>query len=77
MPTRLEVARHMFDCGQGKHSVIAVSIWTVEDVFTMAEKMEAALTVKEAEEILEEVHRKQDANIGINWDVIEQTILSH
>ena len=76
MPTRLEVARNLFDFGHTISEVIAVSIWTTEDVFTKAEQMKTSLTLKEAEEILEEVNRKQDATIGITWDTIEQAILN-
>ena len=44
--------------------------WSVEDVLTQAEQDEVEITTQEAKEILQWIDAKQDANIGVNWDVI-------
>lgn len=44
--------------------------WCVDDVLAL----DATLAESEAEQILEECLRKHDANIGINWDVIQRRI---
>lgn len=47
-------------------------IWTVNDIIDYAsEILDTELTLDEAREILSDMHRKHDASIGINWDVVE------
>jgi len=43
-------------------------VWSVGDVQTVAPK----LTDEEAREILREVERHHDAEIGVNWDVLRE-----
>ena len=50
---------------------VAVDIWCVEDVLERAEERGIKISRKEAEEIIDEIHKNQDATIGINWDVID------
>lgn len=45
--------------------------WSTDDVLMVADKMEVQLSEKEADEILDQLLRYHDANVGINWDVIE------
>lgn len=49
-------------------------IWSVVDVIELAKKMNVVITMYEAEKILYNVERHHDANIGINWLVIESHI---
>lgn len=49
----------------------AVSIWTSGDVISLADDMGYQLTLEQAAEIVEDVDRYQDAEIGINWDVLD------
>lgn len=49
---------------------VAWSLWHVEDVMSLYDQ----LTLQEAEQVLEAVHRQQDASIGINWDVLQTHI---
>jgi hypothetical protein len=44
--------------------------WSTEDVLAMADNMQVELTEKQADEVLENVFRYHDAEVGINWDVI-------
>jgi hypothetical protein len=44
--------------------------WSTEDVLAMADNMQVELTEKQADEVLENVFRHHDAEVGINWDVI-------
>jgi acyl-homoserine lactone acylase PvdQ len=48
--------------------------WSTDDVLMVADKMEVELSEKEADEILDRLLRYHDANVGINWDVIESHI---
>ena len=46
-------------------------VWSTIDVIDRAKEMEVAeLSIEEATIILNEIERRHDASIGINWDVI-------
>lgn len=50
-------------------------IWSTEDVHATAANMEdTQLTEEEAEQVLDEVERHHDANIGVNWETLEYHI---
>jgi hypothetical protein len=57
-------------------AVIAYSVWNINDILPDEEDSEhdvkgaQSLTEDDAREILDRVHRRQDASIGINWEVI-------
>jgi hypothetical protein len=44
--------------------------WNTDDVIMQADAMNIELTEEQADDILESLENKHDANIGINWDVI-------
>jgi hypothetical protein len=44
--------------------------WSTEDVLAMAESMDVELTETQADIILDNLLKYHDANVGINWDVI-------
>jgi hypothetical protein len=44
--------------------------WSTEDVLMQADAMDIELTEEQADDILDSLENKHDANIGINWDVI-------
>lgn len=44
--------------------------WSTEDVLAMAESMDIELTETQADQILDNLIKCLDANVGINWDVI-------
>jgi hypothetical protein len=46
-------------------------IWSTEDVLMQADLMNIELTEEQADDILSNVERYHDANVGINWDVID------
>jgi len=50
---------------------VAVDIWCVEDVLDRAEERGINISRREAEEIIDDIHKNTDATIGINWDVID------
>ena len=52
---------------------IAVS-WTTSDVLDRAEQKGITLSEDKAKEILQTILRRHDAEIGINWDVIDANI---
>jgi len=53
---------------------IAVAIWTIDDVLDRAEEMGNKITRDQAEKVVYALQSQHDANIGINWDVIDTHI---
>lgn len=51
--------------------------WSTLDVLGIANEMDIKLTEQEADEILEQMERFHDAEIGINWGVLEIYIEQH
>ena len=49
-------------------------IWTTEDVLHQAKEKGVKLTEDEANEILLQMERKHDADVGINWETIDDYI---
>ena len=64
------MARIIVEDGQ----VILRDDWSIGDVESVAECMEVELTDAQMESVLRHAARCFDANVGINWDVIEQCI---
>ena len=51
--------------------------WATEDVLGKADEMGVKLTENEADKILDQLLRLHDAELGINWLVIENYIQEH
>ena len=49
-------------------------IWSTEDVLHQAKQKDVKLTEDEANEILLQMERKHDADIGISWQTINDYI---
>ncbi len=51
-------------------------VWSVEDVFNAAEVMgeEFMITREQAREVLRRINASHDAEIGVTWHTIEETI---
>jgi len=47
-----------------------IGSWNVDDVIQAAESSDLDITYEQAEEILDSIKSKWDAEIGINWDII-------
>jgi hypothetical protein len=45
--------------------------WSTNDVQSRAEDMGVEITAEQGDEILQNVFDNHDANIGVNWEVIE------
>lgn len=51
------------------------SIWSIDDVYTVAEEREyGEVTEQQAKEVLQSVEHNHDANYGINWDTLADTL---
>ena len=50
---------------------IAVAIWSEVDVLERAKEREMTITKEQAKTIIDRIHRKQDATLGISWDTID------
>ncbi len=68
MPTVKEMKEHL--ATYKDDDVIAWDIWTTEDAIWQAKREGKHLTEEQAQEVIEEVHRHKDAELGINWDTL-------
>lgn len=48
--------------------------WHIEDIVMVAEELDEDLSREEIEQIMHLMARAHDANIGINWEVIQNAI---
>ena len=46
-------------------------VWSIGDIASVAEQMDIELTEDEMREILATVDRRAEADVGINWSVLE------
>ena len=53
-----------------KNQHVAVAIWCEDDVLELAREKGMKCSRKRAREIIDEVDRKQDCELGITWDTI-------
>ena len=51
--------------------------WCADDVMHKAKEMEAEITQREAEEIIDSIEHNFDASLGVTWDTIEWAIDDH
>ena len=63
----------VFESEQPERREIEIS-WCVDDVLGTAKDMGIELSDEEALDILDEIDRRHDCEIGINWDVIRYAI---
>lgn len=49
-------------------------VWCIEDVLGRAQEKGVKLTKKEASEILQDIERHHDCELGVNWTTIDCTI---
>lgn len=63
----------IYKYGEKQERTISI-VWSIEDVYERAEHCQVELTEKEALEVLSNLKNKHDAEIGINWDVIDSMI---
>lgn len=67
MPTVTEVKGRL----KGTRGHVAVAIWQEEDVLGYARRIGVKCSRKRAREIIDEIDRKQDCELGITWTTIE------
>lgn len=48
--------------------------WSIEDIESMAQRIDINITEAQCEVVMHRIVDNFDANIGINWDVIEYHI---
>lgn len=48
--------------------------WSTIDIKDRAKELRKRISQKDAEQILDNIERKHDASIGVNWDVIDAHI---
>lgn len=49
----------------------AVVIWSEDDVLSRARERGTKITREQAQEIIDRIHRKHNASLGISWDTID------
>lgn len=67
MPT-IEEVKNRFDSIQGH---VAVAIWQREDIRGRAKDKGIKITNYQIDELLDEIDRKQDCELGITWTTID------
>lgn len=72
MPTVASVIEHLKGYKPDEH--IATAIWCEEDVLGRAKELGVKITRKQAQEILDELERKQDCELGISWLTLDSAI---
>ena len=60
---------------QDKDQEICMVLWYDEDIIQKAKDMGYVLSKDEVDEVLQYLDKYHDATIGINWDVIDTTIM--
>ncbi len=70
MPTIEGAVKHLMSLGEPT-DIVAMTIWTEDDVLGKAKERGIALAKEQAGEILDRMDHKQDASIGISWDTID------
>lgn len=72
MPTVSEVINHRL---KGTKGHVAAAIWCEEDAIELGKQEEGIqLSQKAAAEILDEIDRKQDCELGITWETLRSYI---
>jgi hypothetical protein len=69
MATKQEAIKRINYVPDGEH--LAIAIWCRDDVKEVAQKLGKQLSDEQLDEILDEIDRRQDCTIGINWDVLQ------
>lgn len=49
----------------------AVDEWSIDDVIDRAKEQGKRVTKKQARKVINLIDRKTDANVGINWDMLD------
>jgi hypothetical protein len=70
MATKEEAIRRVELATEGGGHV-AIAIWEREDVFSKAEELGLTISDEDADAVLDEIDRHQDAEQGITWDAVE------
>ena len=68
MPT---VEQAMERLKQSGDQHVAVAVWSEDDVLGRAKERGISCTREQAQEILDEMDRKQDCELGITWTTID------
>ena len=69
MPTIASVKEHLQGYKPDDH--IAIAIWCEEDVLGRAKELGKKISRKQAQEILDQIDRKQDCEYGISWSTLD------
>jgi len=70
MPTITEAKKRL----TGIKGHVAIAIWEPADIFERAQHFGIKLTIKDANDILDEIDRKQDCEYGISWGTLDSFI---
>jgi hypothetical protein len=50
---------------------VAIDIWQRDDIMQRAEQLGAKLSNEDADNILDDIDRRQDCELGITWDTLD------
>lgn len=70
MTTQKELIEHLQKSFE-PDDLLAVAVWQTDDVLTRAKERNMKITSEQAEGIIRQIDRRQDATLGISWDTID------
>ncbi len=73
MPTIKELCERLLRDNK-PDDVVAAHIWCAEDVLGRAKELHYNCTLEQANEILEDIERHIDCELGITWDTLDSHI---
>ena len=72
MATKAEVEEMVRTLPIKEH--FACVIWSTADVIGKAKEMHKRISTAKANDIIDHIHRRHDAGLGITWDTLESYI---
>ena len=67
--TKAQLLEHVQGLDDSQH--YAAPIWCTEDVIAKAKEMHKRITKNMANDIIDQIDRKHDCEMGITWDTLE------
>jgi len=69
MPTVTEAKKRFEGMDADEH--VAIAIWCEDDVLGRAKEKGIKCSREQAQDILDQMDRRQDCSLGISWDTID------
>lgn len=67
-----QFSKEVYDAAEEYFKDVVLIGWGVDDITSRAADRDIALSDDAARNVLETMYHRHDANIGINWDVVDE-----